>query len=195
MLNKVFIFLTNSHRLVTRLKMTRHNVLYYKQLVFKCRILSIENEDLLVEHVRNKNRCGQSMNRAEITEVALRMVKVRDHLWSSSRIGNPISNPAKSFFKRKRSVHSYGRYHYKCNSYNHSFFILYYAGTYIQACTHLMICRSMMSNFSSICNCNNICYYKGFMIFLSMLYICITVCTMFIFDFGHQILVKVLAEV
>ena len=56
-----------------------------------CRILTDEEEDILVKFIKNKNRFLQSVNRKELNKVIIQMLKLRDATYKKMKVEGNIS--------------------------------------------------------------------------------------------------------
>lgn len=51
-----------------------------------CSILTVKEEESIVTFVKNKNRSLQGINKADVTQLIINVLKIRDH-WNKSRKG------------------------------------------------------------------------------------------------------------
>ena len=67
-----------------------------------CRILTVKEENQLVEYIKHKNRSYQPMNRKDVTRVILNILKVRQHNNKKLNFRNctPLSTNAKDVLSR-----------------------------------------------------------------------------------------------
>lgn len=52
-----------------------------------CSILTVEEEESLVRHVKNKNRCLQGINKSGLTKLMLDILKIRQHVNKTKKGG------------------------------------------------------------------------------------------------------------
>ena len=63
-----------------------------------CSVLTLAEEEILVEYIKNKNRAYQGINKATLTEIIIKILKIRDHLNKTMKGGRnykALSKPAK----------------------------------------------------------------------------------------------------
>ena len=67
----------------------------------ECSILTLKEEECLVKHINNKNRCYQGMNRKEIAEAVIDILKLRKHTLQQhqGRNGTPLSHNSENLLK------------------------------------------------------------------------------------------------
>ena len=72
-----------------------------------CSILLPDEETTLVQYVINRNRCYQGINRAELNEIIIKILTIRDHLNKTKKGGRnykALSPNAKRALLNKRYV-------------------------------------------------------------------------------------------
>ena len=73
-----------------------------------CTILTTEEEESLVSFVKNKNRCLQGINKADLTALILDVLRIRDHVNKTKKGGRSfkkLSENAKKALANKRYIY------------------------------------------------------------------------------------------